>query len=110
MDYKKVGNHNKGTGSLEKEYFVFTKQECKDLNLPPKFDEDVLEAMLKWLKHKPTINSPHHCGLFHPDDGTYSTKVGDSEDFEDRSQANPLYVSGNYGQEEPVIDIASDFE
>ena len=57
-DYKKVDNHNKGTGMGHKEYFILSKQERKELHLPPKFDEDVFDAMHEWLKHKPTINPP----------------------------------------------------
>ena len=57
-DYKKVGDHNKGTGTGHKEYFILSKQERKELHLPPKFDEDVFDAMHEWLKHKPTINPP----------------------------------------------------
>ena len=60
VDYKKVDDHNKGISTRHKEYFILSKQEHKELHLPPKFDEDIFDAMYEWLKHKPIIKPPHH--------------------------------------------------
>ena len=90
----------------KKKYFVFSKQEHKELPLPPKFDEDIFDAMHKWLRYKPIINPPHHRDLLHPDDGNYNQEIGDSDDIDDRHDANPhSHANRNFGQKNPVIDI-----
>ena len=105
---KKVGNHNKGIGIKEKECSVLSKQEQKDLYLSLKFNEDVFDAMHEWLKHKPTINHPHHSDLLHPNDGNYSQEIEDSNDIEEREDADPQSnANRNFSHDNLIINITS---